>query len=238
MHGRLRDAEAYRDAWCGLTEQRGILLLVPEFGVRAFPGARSYNQGGVRDGAGEVVPRTRWAFGLVEEVVDHACDRFGGPLDRAFAIYGHSAGAQFVHRLVLLAPSTRIRRAVAANAGWYTLIDPDEPYPWGLAGLGLSAADIRRSLEVPLTILLGEDDTDPQDERVRHDAVVDRQGLDRFSRGRYFMAAVEAWAGSTGHRWQLRTVERAGHVDADMRHAAFRLLEERDDDAPSRRWDT
>ena len=44
-------------------------------------------------------------------------------------MFGHSAGAQILHRMVLFAPGSRADRIVAANSGFYTLADPDQALP-------------------------------------------------------------------------------------------------------------
>ena len=57
---------------------------------------------------------------------------------RGYALYGHSAGGQFVHRYVAFADAPRMESAVAANSGWYTMPDDGAfPYGWGgdIAGL-------------------------------------------------------------------------------------------------------
>ena len=51
----------------------------------------------------------------IEPLFDHARARFGMEAD-AYSIYGHSAGAQFVHRFLFHVPDARVARAVAANA--------------------------------------------------------------------------------------------------------------------------
>ena len=55
--------------------------------------------------------------------------RIGAPLVLVILatarIYGHSAGSQFVHRFLMTRPDAPVERAVAANAGWYTLPDDE-----------------------------------------------------------------------------------------------------------------
>ena len=45
-------------------------------------------------------------------------------------MFGHSAGAQFTHRYMLLSKDKRISNAVVANAGWYTFIN-NAKFPYG-----------------------------------------------------------------------------------------------------------
>src|SRR5271155_4121645 len=40
---------------------------------------------------------------------------------KTYYLYGHSAGGQFAHRLVLFMPNARYQRVVAANPGYYTM---------------------------------------------------------------------------------------------------------------------
>ena len=47
-------------------------------------------------------------------------------------MFGHSAGAQFVHRFVMFAPGPNLRTAISANAGWYTTLEENVAFPYGL----------------------------------------------------------------------------------------------------------
>ncbi len=51
-----------------------------------------------------------------------------------YKIYGHSAGAQFVHRYLLITKEPAVDQAVIANAGWYTVIS-DNNYPYGIRNI-------------------------------------------------------------------------------------------------------
>jgi len=53
-----------------------------------------------------------------------------------FSMFGHSAGAQFVHRYITFMPQGHLRAAVAANSGWYTLPDQTLKLPYGLKHTG------------------------------------------------------------------------------------------------------
>jgi hypothetical protein len=57
-------------------------------------------------------------------------------LDHAgYDMYGHSAGAQFVHRYLQFYDSPKVKKAVAANAGWYTFPNEAINYPYGIKSL-------------------------------------------------------------------------------------------------------
>src|SRR3546814_14335164 len=46
-----------------------------------------------------------------------------------YALYGHSGGAQFVHRYILAGGGPHMGRAVSANAGSYAMPDPAVAWP-------------------------------------------------------------------------------------------------------------
>ena len=53
----------------------------------------------------------------IEPLFDDVRKRFGTQVTR-YSLYGHSAGAQFVHRYVLFMPEARLDKAVAAELGY------------------------------------------------------------------------------------------------------------------------
>ena len=223
LHGVLRNGAEYRDAWIAQSEAQGFLLLVPEFSAAKFPGALWYNFGHAGDDGGQVFPRASWVFGALDRAVVGARAQLGaGPV--GFALYGHSAGAQFAHRYVLLGGGVA-DRVVSANAGWYTMPDPNAAFPYGLAGVG-DAALLRAAFARRLVILLGEADVNPNHSSLRRNAAADRQGLHRFARGQAFFAAAatQAAAMRVPFNWVLSTVPGVGHSNAGMAAAAGSFL--------------
>lgn len=220
VHGVGRNADGYRDAWAPHAEAHGFLLICPEFSQAQFPGARQFSQGNAR------APREEWRFGALEAAVDAALAEQGDAPGRDFALYGHSAGAQFVHRHLLLTGAARARRVVIANAGWYSFPDAATPFPHGLGGVPLDPAALRAALARDVILLLGEADTDPHHPSLRRDAMTDRQGVNRLERGRNFFTAAQALAAAEGvpFHWRLITVPGVGHVNARMAVAAAPLL--------------
>ena len=140
MHGMRRNADEYRDQWHELALEHDFLLLVPEFNERDFPGPEGYNLGRRFDEAGRARPRGQWSYSAIEPLFEDALQRFG-MVATDYSIYGHSAGAQFVHRFLYFNPAARVVSAVAANAGWYTLPDLSVAWPYGLEGTGALAGD-------------------------------------------------------------------------------------------------
>lgn len=221
MHGVRRDAARYRDTWAGLGDRYSALIACPELTEARFPGARWYNEGGI-----SAAPDGPWSFGVPGRAFAALRARFGAAAP-GFHLYGHSAGAQFVHRALLFDGLVDARGIVAANAGWYTLPVADVAFPYGLGGTRLGDAALRARFAAPFTLLLGEADIDPRHPALRRTEQADAQGVTRFARGQHFFALAQARAAALGapFAWRLGTVPGVGHSDAGMSGpAAARLL--------------
>jgi poly(3-hydroxybutyrate) depolymerase len=226
MHGVGRDADRYRDQWSALARRHRFVLVVPEFSARDFPGAAAYNLGNVLDAAGQPVLRARWSFAALEPLFDVVRAATGTRVAQ-YGLYGHSAGAQFVTRYLLFVPEARVGRAVAANAGWYTMPDPRVAFPYGLDGSGVSPEMLEHALQRPLTIMLGTSDDDPGHANLRRTREAMAQGPHRLARGQAFHAAAGRAAAAAGVTlgWDLELVKGVVHDNAGMAPpAAARLV--------------
>lgn len=225
MHGVNRDADRYRDEWAGLARQHGFIVVCPEFSARDFPGAGGYNTGYFAGSDGAPRPRALWSFAAIEPLFDAVRARFGTRAER-YTIYGHSAGAQFVHRFVLFMPEARIEQAIAANAGWYTMPDPHTGFPYGLGKAPVAPDGLSTALGKPLTVLLGTADTDTADPDLRTTPEANAQGPHRFARGQTFFAAGQGAAARLGvpFGWRMDFVPGVGHKNGLMAEAAARLI--------------
>ena len=78
---------------------------------------------------GTAIERKKWTFSAIEHIFDDIRARTGSSCEK-YSIFGHSAGSQFVHRMVLFRNDLRIEYAVAANAGSYTLPSFETKFPY------------------------------------------------------------------------------------------------------------
>ncbi len=227
MHGVNRDADRYRDEWAALARQHGFIAVVPQFSREDFPGSRGYNTGYFSEEDGTPRPRNLWSFAAIEPLFDDVRQRFGTRAP-GYSIYGHSAGAQFVHRFVLFMPGARIEQAISANAGWYTMPDMQTGFPYGLADAPVEKGALAAALGKRLTVLLGTADTDRSDPDLRKTPESDAQGPHRFARGQRFFAIARQTAAAleTPFGWSIRTVPGVGHSNGKMAKAAAPLLAE------------
>ncbi|MCC7486756.1 MAG: hypothetical protein IT529_17420 [Burkholderiales bacterium] len=224
MHGTSRTAENYRNVWIEHAGRYRFMVVAPRFDRERWGrGAYTYasvvtREGGTRD-------RALWSFSVIEHLFDAIKARTGNAAAR-YRIYGHSEGGQFVHRLVLLLPDARYERAVAANAGWYTMPRFDVAFPYGLKGSPATAASLSKSLARELVILLGERDNDPEHHQLRRTPRALAQGANRVERGEDFFATARARAAElhAPFGWTLEYVPGAGHSNAQMAGAAAALL--------------
>jgi poly(3-hydroxybutyrate) depolymerase len=220
MHGALRNGDVYRDDIAPLAEAHGFIAVAPLFSSEDFPGAEGYILGGATDRDGNPKPRAEWVFSVIEPLFDTIRAEHASTRTR-YSIFGHSGGAQFLHRFLLAVPDARVDRAVAANAGWYTMPDPSTPWPFGLAGAPFPV-DTADWFAAPMTVLLGTADTLRTD-NLNQTPEADAQGPHRLARGHAFfgMAQITAAAAETPFSWSLDFVEGVGHDHTPMAAGAI-----------------
>ncbi len=225
MHGVNRNAEDYRNNWVELNRRYRALILVPEFSSEDYPGSRAYNLGNMFDEQGQSVDRSLWSYTVIDRLFDHVVLR-EGLSSQGYGIFGHSAGAQFVHRLVLFLPDAKVRLAVAANAGWYTMPDPEVPYPYGLADAPSNEDSLRAAFGHSLVVLLGKEDNDPNHKHLRKTPEAESQGPHRLARGHSFFnqASARSQALDVPLAWRCIEVPRVGHSNAHMAPVAAKLM--------------
>jgi len=227
MHGASRDLERYFEDWQKAGESSGFVVAVPYFSKELFPTSDHYNLGSVFDSdTGKMRPREEWAFAAIEPLFDAVVERLAGE-QMDYTLYGHSAGSQFVHRFLYYVPEARVKRAIAANAGWYTMPDFGIDFPYGLQASGVTDDALAATLARDVVILLGDADTKTNEENLRQSPEAELQGAHRFERGHTFYRVAEARANVLGVEfgWQLQVVPTAEHSNAQMTPAAALLVE-------------
>lgn len=225
LHGASRNADDYRDNWIAESNARGVIIAAPEFDSARFPQSLTYNLGGLAEAGERFRPNPNGAFTVLEPLFDELKARTGSRAP-TYALFGHSAGGQFVHRFALFAGRTRASPMVSANSGWYTAANLGTPFPYGLAGTGLTERDLRTAFAKPLTVLLGTADTDRVDDNFRKTPEAEAQGSTRLERGQRFFAAAQAEALRLRTRfgWRLTYAPGVAHDNAAIASYAAALL--------------
>jgi predicted esterase len=230
FHGAGRDAFPSREVLKALAEEKSCILLVPEFSSTFFPGSNNYNLGGVFvDGEdpnpNDLLPEERWTFSLIEPLFKDAQLRFGYDAQE-FDAFGHSAGAQFLHRLLLFKPHLTIDRAVINAAGWYSMPDKSIDYPYGMGATPISESDVQQLFSKNLRVSVGSADIDPNSFNLRHTIQADQQGDNRLERSQYFYQNSGSLAQNAGSafNWTYSTWPGVGHDRDASAEFVFDLL--------------
>jgi poly(3-hydroxybutyrate) depolymerase len=224
MHGAGKDARGMRDTWIEHANNYGFMVIAPRFDSAQW-GSGAYSYASVINKAGELQDPAKWSYNVIEHLFDDIKSATGNPAATYF-IYGHSEGAQFVHRLVSFLPDARYSRAVAANAGWYMMPTFDVKYPHGLAGAPVSRAPLKKILGRDFVIMLGDRDTDPNHWQLSKTPQAMAQGANRFERGQnYFKeAGNRASELQCSFGWRLQVVPFAAHENSKMSRPAAAVL--------------
>ena len=225
MAGRKRNAAEYLDYWKADAEQRGFLVVAPEFTESQYPHPHEYSYGAMCGADGAIRPREEWLFPVIEAIFRDARSRAGSMRER-YVLFGHSAGAQLVHRLVTFGWSASIERAIAANSGSYAMPVRTEDVPFGLGGLPYPDIDVHALLSRPMVVHLGDQDNDPNDEHLPREPAAMRQGPHRFARGLSYMETASRVAGRLGVplAWRLVIAPGIAHSGQHMVPLAAREL--------------
>ncbi len=149
--------------------------------------------------------------------------RAAGVIDKpVIRIFGHSAGGQFVHRMLATEGGGLFEAAMASNPGWYTLPTPERNFPEGLGGIGLDKAALTRWLGYPMILFAGDRDIATDDPNLPLQPEALAQGPHRYGRAHNMLAFGKTEAARLGVpcNWQLLTVAGIGHDGAAMSRAA------------------
>jgi hypothetical protein len=222
--GAGREGSSPRETWIPYAEKYSSLLVVPEFSEKYYPGDIWYAGGNTYD-ARNWVPKPNWTYMAVEHLFDHIRGESGSE-QTTYLIFGHSAGAQFVHRMVTFLPDARYSRAVAANAGLYVMPVYTVAYPFGLKDSPLPESRLPEVFSRKLVIMSGGEDTDPNADGLANFPEAEAQGNTRFERARLYFTTARSEAARLGVplNWEYHIVHGVGHSEQGMAGPSAEIL--------------
>jgi len=130
-------------------------------------------------------PEREWTFSVIEPLFDYVTSQLGNT-NNAYQIFGHSAGAQFAHRFLMFKPNNRAQQTVISAAGWYTFPDLTVTFPYGFKNSILQNNTREILFKKNVIVQIGEIDNNPNASGLRHNNIVDMQGLNRLERAANF----------------------------------------------------
>jgi len=191
FHGNGRDGDYSRDALISLANEHNFIVLAPTYTKALYP-TNKYHLGNVfADGEESATstlnPENEWTYATVEPIFYEFVNTVHSEA-KWFDVFGHSAGGQFVHRMVQFMPAMNYRKAVAAASGWYTVPDSTIAFPYGTGYTPIQYSQQRDYFSRDVLILVGSEDTDENSAGLRHTPEADAQGLNRYDRAQFFYA--------------------------------------------------
>jgi poly(3-hydroxybutyrate) depolymerase len=224
-HGINRNGYDYRDYWLPLVDETGVLVVAPEFSNEHYPTSRWYNFGNLADEEGRAQPRDLCTYAIVGRLFD-AMRAAGVTRQPGYGLFGHSAGSQYVHRLLSLGYRDRVIAAVAANAGTYAMPDPAIAFPYGLGGTGVDDTALAGLLGFRLTVMGGTADIDNTSPHFPKEPQAAAQGDTRHARAHRYVAVARKQAQRLGVpcAWTILDVPGVAHEGDRMSAAAAPIL--------------
>ena len=223
IHGNSRNADNYLNTWIKLAKDKNYAIFAPHFKRSQFI---SFNTLQMSTSSGRIRNEANlYLNNSIDLLFDHIKPLFDLSQD-SYDIYGHSAGAQFVHRYLLFSNSPKVNRAVAANAGWYTFLDGSN-FPYGINNppIDFNSQNVINFLNMDLHIHIGSADTDISSS-VNQSEGANNQGLNRFQRANNFFnyttKIVEK--NDLNYNWSFLVVDGVAHSNSRMSKAAAEVI--------------
>jgi hypothetical protein len=220
-HGVGRNGRDYRDYWLPHVDAGGMLAIAIEFPEASFPEYLWYNFGNLHATDGTSNPRDQWTFGIDPRLFD-ALRGQGITTTRRYGVFGHSAGGQYVHRMLSFGYRDHVAVAVSANAGTYAMPDLAIDWPWGLGATTVSPDDLRTFLGFRLTVMAGTEDIKTTGRFFPKGPKSLKQGPTRYARAHTYLHTAQSAAAELGVSlaWQVIDVPGVGHDGRGMSDAA------------------
>lgn len=235
FHGASRNGGAYRNYWIQMANDNGFIVIAPEFSTVNYPGlGDNYNMSNIFDDGDNPTTssyndKNEWTCAVLDPLFDYVVAGVSST-QQTYSAWGHSAGAQFLHRLLTYLPSVKIAVAVCSNAGWYTTPENTVSYPYGILNGQLPEEDLVDAFSKKLIVHLGRNDNTSSTSAggPRNNTILNnQQGYSRLARGRYYFetSAAVAQDMNTSFNWEKRELAGVGHNSEAMANDALRFFQ-------------
>lgn len=222
VHGIGRNVGEQIDLWRPFADRHGFAVVAPHFDRERFGGYQRLEEKAGAPGVSADQCLIR-LFGWLH--------RRWRPLPARRVIFGHSGGAQFAHRFLMVHPEMA-DAAVLSSAGWYTVPDATRRFPYGLRRSDRAAGlepRLEGFLQLPVLVTVGDADVE-RDARLRRDPWLDAvQGRTRVDRAERWVEAMAEEARSRGAipRMVAERLPGAGHAFSECFAAGLPSVVER-----------
>ena len=209
IHGNTRNAEDYLSEWRPYIAKKNVIVVAPKFTKESF---KYFALLEMAQSSGKVNrDESEYINNSISLIFNFIKSKFSLNT-QTYSMFGHSAGAQFTHRYMLLSGDKRISSAVIANAGWYTFISTAE-FPYGIknAPIKIFSDHIRWYTASKVNLLIGSDDVGFKSLNTSKGAQI--QGINRFERANnYFNTLIkEAEKNKYVLRWNFKVLDDTDH---------------------------
>ena len=209
IHGNSRNAEDYLSEWRPYIANKNVIVVAPKFTKESF---KYFALLEMAQSSGKVNrDESEYINNSISLIFNFIKSKFSLNT-QTYSMFGHSAGAQFTHRYMLLSHDKRISSAVIANAGWYTFISTAE-FPYGIknAPIKISSDHIRWYTASKVNLLIGSDDVGFKSLNTSKGAQI--QGINRYERANnYFNTLIkEAEKNNYVLRWNFKVLDNVDH---------------------------
>lgn len=231
FHGASRDGDNYRDFWVDMANNDEFIVLAPEFSTANYPSLGDhYLMANIFIDGDNPSPETfndqnEWTFSTLDPLFEYVKVAISGTQEK-YSAWGHSGGAQFLHRFVTYLPNSKLDIAVCSNAGWYTVPETGVSFPYGILNGQLPHENLVTAFSRKLIVHLGQNDNDPNS-GLRRNAVVDaQQGIHRLERGQYYFNTSESTAQNmtVPFNWEKHELPNVGHEAQLMANDALQYF--------------
>jgi pimeloyl-ACP methyl ester carboxylesterase len=222
IHGNSRNAEDYISAWIPYISNKNIIVVAPQFNKNSFRYffllESATSSGKINNNPDNYINNSISSF------FNFFQSKFS-LLTNKYKMFGHSAGAQFTHRYMLLSNDRRISNAVIANAGWYTFLNGNN-FPYGIKNspIDISSDHIKWFMSNKTSLLIGNNDINLKS--VNSSKGAQRQGITRVDRAEsYFNSLINISDNNNiPFRWSYKVVDKADHDYLKMTPVAAKIL--------------
>ena len=229
LHGMNRNGYNHRNSLINKADEHGFILVVPEFNDNSFPGGDTYNLANIfvdgdNPSSETLNPNEEWTFSVLDPLFIYFKNLVIN-YSNNYNLIGFSAGGQLAHRSFIFNNSIYCQQTISMSSGWYTTIDENQNFPYGLNESPFNN-NLASLFSRNLTILIGQNDNDPNAPNLRRNSIVDLQGNNRFDRAEYFYTSAENLANEKNYifNWQKFVVPNAAHDLSPIANFAVDLL--------------